>query len=219
MPNVAFENVVKTDIPVRLGALPRGRFQTLVVVALGFTWILDGLEVAMPGAMAAALKGELALDLSDAEIGFASSAYLAGAGSGALFFGWPTDRLGRKKLFFITLALYLVATAATLFSWNFSSFTTCRLVVGAGVGGEYAAVISTIQEMLPARVRDWTDLVINGSFWIGAAGSLVLLDPTFFNPVIGWRVALLIGATISLTIFVMRIWIPESPRWRITHGH
>ncbi len=216
------ENVVETDIPARLDALPWGRFQTLVVVALGVTWILDGLEVSMAGAVAATLKENSALGLSDAEVGSASSAYLAGAVSGALFFGWLTDRLGRKKLFFITLAVYLAATAATAFSWDFWSFATCRLAVGAGIGGEYAAVNSTIQELIPARVRGWTDLVINGSYWIGAAlgaaGSLVLLDPALIDPAIGWRLAFLIGATIGLVIFVLRVWIPESPRWLITHG-
>ena len=216
------ENVVETNIPARLDALPWGRFQTLVVVALGVTWILDGLEVTMAGAVAATLKEDSALGLSDAEIGSASSAYLAGAVAGALFFGWLTDRLGRKKLFFITLAVYLAATAATAFSWDFWSFATCRLLVGAGIGGEYAAVNSTIQELIPARVRGWTELVINGSYWIGAAlgaaGSLVLLDPALFNPAIGWRLAFFIGATIGLVIFVLRTWIPESPRWLITHG-
>ncbi len=216
------ENVVETNIPARLDALPWGRFHTLVVVALGVTWILDGLEVSMAGAVAAALKGDFALGLSDAEIGSASSAYLAGAVAGALFFGWLTDRLGRKKLFFITLSVYLAATAATAFSWDFWSFATFRLLVGAGIGGEYAAVNSTIQELIPARVRGWTDLVINGSYWIGAAlgaaGSLVLLDPALFDPAIGWRLAFFIGATIGLVIFVLRIWIPESPRWLITHG-
>ncbi len=215
-------NIIETDVPARLDALPWGRFQMLVIVALGVTWILDGLEVTMAGAVAARLKDRLALGLSDAEIGFASSAYLAGAVAGALFFGWLTDRLGRKKLFFITLAVYLAATAATAFSWSFWSFTACRLLVGAGIGGEYAAVNSTIQELIPARVRGWTDLVINGSFWIGAAmgagGSLLLLDPKILDPAIGWRAAFLIGAVIGLVIFVMRVWIPESPRWLITHG-
>ena len=176
----------------------------------------------MAGAVAATLKENSALGLSDAEVGSASSAYLAGAVSGALFFGWLTDRLGRKKLFFITLAVYLAATAATAFSWDFWSFATCRLLVGAGIGGEYAAVNSTIQELIPARVRGWTDLVINGSYWIGAAlgaaGSLVLLDPALVDPAIGWRLAFFIGATIGLVIFVLRVWIPESPRWLITHG-
>ena len=141
---------------------------------------------------------------------------------GALFFGWLTDRLGRKKLFFITLAVYLVATAATAFTWNLWSFVVCRFVTGAGIGGEYTAINSTIQELIPARYRGWTDLVINGSFWIGAAlgavGSIVLLDPAVLGGDLGWRAAFLIGAVLGLVIFLMRLWIPESPRWLMTHG-
>ena len=141
---------------------------------------------------------------------------------GALFFGWLTDRLGRKKLFFITLAVYLVATAATAFSWNLWSFALFRFLTGAGIGGEYAAINSAIQELIPARVRGWTDLVINGSFWIGAAlgavGAIVLLDPAVLDPEYGWRLAFLIGAVLALVIFFMRLWLPESPRWLMTHG-
>jgi MFS family permease len=215
-------DIIETDIPARLDALPWGRFHVQVVVALGVTWILDGLEVTMTGALSGVLKESATLGLSNAEIGLAASAYLVGAVSGALFFGWLTDRLGRKKLFFITLTVYLVATAATALSWNFWSFALFRLATGAGIGGEYTAINSTIQELIPARVRGWTDLVINGSFWIGAAigavAAIVLLDPTVMNPAIGWRVAFLIGAVLGLVILVMRLWIPESPRWLMTHG-
>jgi MFS family permease len=141
---------------------------------------------------------------------------------GALFFGWLTDRLGRKKLFFITLAVYLVATAATAGSWDIMSFAAFRFLTGAGIGGEYAAINSTIQELIPARARGWTDLVTNGSFWVGAAGgalgSIVLIDPNVIDPDLGWRLAFLIGASLALIIFFMRLWIPESPRWLITHG-
>jgi len=141
---------------------------------------------------------------------------------GALFFGWLTDRLGRKRLFFITLAVYLVATAATALSWNLASFALFRFFTGAGIGGEYTAINSTIQELVPARYRGWTDLVINGSFWIGtalgAAGSIVLLDPNVLPPDWGWRLAFLIGAVLGLVIFLMRLWLPESPRWLMTHG-
>jgi MFS family permease len=136
--------------------------------------------------------------------------------------GWLTDRLGRKTLFFITLSVYLLATAATAFSWNLTSFLLFRFVTGAGIGGEYAAINSTIQELVPARVRGWTDLVINGSFWIGAAlgalGAVVLLDPAVLDPEHGWRAAFLIGAALALIVFFMRIWLPESPRWLMTHG-
>jgi MFS family permease len=214
--------VVETDIPARLDALPWSRFHTLVVVALGITWILDGLEVTLTGALAGVLKEKSTLGLTNTEIGLASSAYLGGAVLGALFFGWLTDRFGRKKLFFITLAIYLIATAATALSWDIWSFALFRIATGAGIGGETAAVSSTIQELIPARMRGWTDLAINGSFWIGAAigaaGSIVLLDPDAFDPAVGWRLAYLIGALLGLVIFFMRLWIPESPRWLITHG-
>jgi MFS family permease len=214
--------VVETDIPSRLDRLPWGRFQTLVVVALGITWILDGLEVTLVGAVAGALKQSPVLHLSNTEVGLASSAYLAGAVLGAMFFGWLTDRLGRKKLFFITLLVYLAATAATALSWNFWSFALFRFLTGAGIGGEYTAINSTIQELVPARVRGWTDLAINGSFWVGAAmgaaGSIVLLDPSLLPVDMGWRAAFAIGAALSVIILFMRMWLPESPRWLVTHG-
>jgi MFS family permease len=178
--------------------------------------------VTLAGALSGELKDSAALDLSHAQDGLAGSSYLAGAVLGAFFFGWLTDRLGRKKLFTITLAVYLLATAATGLSWNAWSFVLFRFLTGAGIGGEYTAINSTIQELIPARLRGWTDLLINGSFWIGAAmgagGSLILLDPTIINPALGWRLAFLIGATIGLVILLMRIWIPESPRWLVTHG-
>jgi MFS family permease len=219
----AERSIVETDIPARLDRLPWGRFHTLVVAALGITWILDGLEVTLAGSLAGALKASPVLNFSNADVGLAASAYLAGAVGGAMFFGWLTDRLGRKKLFFITLTVYLTATAATAFSWNLASFAFFRFVTGAGIGGEYAAINSTIQELVPARVRGWTDLVINGSFWVGAAlgalGSLVLLDPAVIDPEYGWRLAFLIGALLAVVIFFMRLWLPESPRWLMTHGH
>src|SRR5499427_10112380 len=154
------QQITETDIPARLDRLPWGRFHTLVVAALGITWILDGLEVTLAGSLAGALKQSPSLQFSNTDIGFASSAYVTGAVLGAIFFGWLTDRLGRKKLFFITLAVYLTATAATAFSWNIASFLLFRFLTGAGIGGEYTAINSTIQEFTPARVRGWTDLGI-----------------------------------------------------------
>src|SRR6186997_2282238 len=214
--------IIATDIPARLDRLRWGRFHTLVVVALGITWILDGLEVTLAGAVAPALKQSPLLHFSNAEVGLAASAYLAGAVLGALFFGWLTDRLGRKTLFFITLSVYLLATAATAFSWNLWSFLVFRFITGAGIGGEYAAINSTIQELVPARVRGWTDLVINGSFWVGAAlgalAAIVLLDRAVIDPELGWRAAFLIGALLACIVFFMRLWLPESPRWLMTHG-
>jgi len=214
--------IIETDIPARLDALPFGSFHTLVIVALGITWILDGLEVTLAGALSGELKDSSGLGLSNEQVGLSGSCYLAGAVLGAFFFGWLTDRLGRKRLFTITLSVYLLATAATALSWNFWSFALFRFVTGAGIGGEYTAINSTIQELIPARFRGWTDLAINGSFWLGAAmgagGSIVLLDPHFIDPAFGWRLAFLIGASIGLIIVMMRLWIPESPRWLVTHG-
>jgi len=214
--------IVETDVPARLDRLPWVRFHSLVVAALGITWILDGLEVTLAGSVAATLREPATLALSNTDIGFASSAYVAGAVLGALFFGWLTDRLGRRRLFFITLSVYMVAAAATGLSWNLASFVLFRFLTGAGIGGEYAAINSTIQELIPCRYRGWTDLAINGSFWVGAAlgagGSLLLLDPALFAADIGWRLCFVIGAALSLVIFVMRLWLPESPRWLLTHG-
>ena len=216
------EPVIETDIPARLDRLPWARFHTLVVVALGITWILDGLEVTVAGAISGALKDSPTLRFTNSDIGLGASAYLGGAVLGALFFGWLTDRYGRKMLFFITLAVYMTATIATAFAWNIWSFMLFRFLTGAGIGGEYSAINSTIQELIPARVRGWTDLVINGSFWlgaaIGAAGSIVLLHPGLFDIDTGWRLAFLLGGTLSIVIFFLRLWIPESPRWLITHG-
>src|ERR1700716_4598067 len=215
------DGVIETNIPSRLDSLSWSGFHTRVVLALGITWILDGLEVTLAGALSGALKESPVLRFTNFDVGFANSAYLAGAVLGALGFGWLTDRIGRKKLFFITLALYLTATAATALSWSVASYALFRFLTGAGIGGEYTAINSTIQELVPARYRGWTDLVINGSFWvgaaIGAAGSIVLLDPAIFPPDVGWRFAFLIGALLGLTIFLMRLWLPESPRWLITH--
>jgi MFS family permease len=220
--SVISENVIETDIPARLDALPFGRFHLLVIAALGITWILDGLEVTLAGALSGELKEPGALGLSNMQVGLAGSGYLAGAVLGAFFFGWLTDRWGRKKLFTITLAVYLLATAATGLSWDATSFVVFRFLTGAGIGGEYTAINSTIQELVPARMRGFTDLLINGSFWVGAAigagGSIVLLDPRVIDPAFGWRLAFLIGATVGLVILAMRLWIPESPRWLVTHG-
>ena len=217
------DSVIETSIPARLDALHWGGFHTRVVLALGITWVLDGLEVTLAGALSGALKQSPSLQFSNLDLGIANSAYLAGAVLGALGFGWLTDRIGRKKLFFITLAVYLTATAATALSWDIASYALFRFLTGAGIGGEYTAINSTIQELVPARYRGWTDLVINGSFWIGAAmgagSAIVLLYPTLFGPDLGWRLAYLIGATIGLVVLFMRMWIPESPRWLMIHGH
>jgi len=218
----ANDNVIETSIPARLDSLRWSGFHTRVILALGITWILDGLEVTLAGALSGALKASPILQFSNFDVGLANSAYLAGAVLGALGFGWLTDRIGRKKLFFITLAVYLTATAATALSWNIASYALFRFLTGAGIGGEYTAINSTIQELVPARYRGWTDLVINGSFWLGAAlgasSAIVLLDPAVAGPDMGWRLAYFTGACLGLIVFVMRMWIPESPRWLMIHG-
>jgi MFS family permease len=194
----------------------------LVVAALGITWILDGLEVTLAGSVAAAWRDGESLGLEASQVGLANSAYLAGAVTGALFFGWLTDRLGRKRMFSVTLGLYLLATAGTAFAWDLPSLVVLRFLTGAGIGGEYSAINSAIQELIPARRRGWTDLVINGSFWIGAAlasgATLVVLDPGLFGPDVGWRVAFFAGAAIGAVIIWLRRFIPESPRWLAIHG-
>ncbi len=216
------DRVFETDVPARLDRLPWSRFHWLVVIALGITWILDGLEVTLVGSLSGAIAESPSLHLSGGQIGWSASAYLAGAVGGALLFGWLTDRLGRKKLFSITVAIYAVATVLTGLSWNFWAFAAFRFMTGTGIGGEYAAVNATIQELIPARRRGFTDLVINGSFWLGAAlgagGAVVALNPRIVPPEVGWRAAFVVGGVIGMVVLFLRRWIPESPRWLMTHG-
>jgi MFS family permease len=211
---------LETDIPARLDRLRWSSFHTRVVVALGITWILDGLEVTLAGAVAGAVKDSL--HLTDSLIGLSASAYLAGAVCGALLFGWLADRYGRRPLFFVTLGVYLTATALTGLSWNFAAFAVFRFFTGAGIGGEYSAINSAIQELTPARYRGRTDLLINGSFWLGAAlgsaGVLVLLDPALLPQWLGWRLAFGIGAALGGVILLLRRSLPESPRWLMVNG-
>ncbi len=214
--------VIETDIPARLDRLPWARFHTLVVAALGVTWSLDGLEVTLAGAVSGALKRSPILHFDNAEVGLAASIYLIGLVGGGLLFGWLTDRIGRRPLFFITLAVYILGTAATGLAWNFWTYALFRCLTGCGIGGECAAINSAIQELIPARVRGGTDIAINGSFWLGAvlgaSGSIILLDPAFLPGDYGWRFCFLIGAALGLVILPMRLWLPESPRWLMTHG-
>jgi MFS family permease len=213
---------ISSTVPARLDALPWSRWHWRVVVALGVTWLLDGLEVTVVGSLGAALQRPETLALTAADVGWAGSAYIAGAVLGALYFGRLADRLGRKRLFLITLAVYVVATVLTAFTWNFASFALCRFLTGFGIGGEYAAINSAIDELIPARVRATVNLAINGTFWIGAALgaglSLVLLDPDLIGAEIGWRIAFLLGAVLGIAIFLVRRNLPESPRWLLTHG-
>ncbi len=218
----AAANIIESSVPARLDALAWARFHTLVIVALGITWVLDGLEVTLAGAVSGALKASPSLRLDDAQVGMSASAYLAGAVLGALLFGWLTDRFGRKRLFFVTLGVYVLATAATALSADFAMFAICRFFTGAGIGGEYSAINSAIQELIPARYRGRTDLAINGSFWLGAAigsvGSSVLLQPGVLPLDVGWRAAFAIGALLGIAILFLRGFLPESPRWLLLHG-
>ena len=211
-----------TDIPARLDRLPWSRWHWRVVIALGVAWVLDGLEVTLVGSLGGVLERPDTLGLSAAQIGGAGSLYIGGAVVGALVFGRLADRLGRKKLFLITLAVYTAASFATAFSPGFLFFALCRFLTGVGIGGEYAAINSAIDELVPARVRGRVALAINGSFWVGAALgaglSLVLLDPAVLGPVWGWRAGFALGALLAVAILLVRRDVPESPRWLIAHG-
>ncbi len=214
--------MIESYVPARLDRLPWSSWHWLIVVSLGATWILDGLEVTLAGALGGILTRSETLGLTPARIGASATCYLSGAVLGALLFGYGTDRFGRKKLFFITVAVYLIGTALSAFSWNFWSYALFRAITGAGIGGEYAAVNSAIDELIPARVRGRVDLIINGSYWVGAAlgaaGTLVLLNPNYVPIWLGWRCAFAIGATLGLIVIFFRRWIPESPRWLMIHG-
>jgi MFS family permease len=213
---------IESDVPARLDRLPWTRWHSIIVTALGITWLLDGLETTLGGAFVGILKDPRSLGLSDEQIGVTASMYLAGAVAGALLFGYATDRFGRKKLFFATLGLYVAATAASALSWNFWSFCVFRALTGAGIGGEYAAINSAVDELIPARVRGHADLAINATFWIGAAlgsaGSVVLLHLKSLPPTLSWRFGFGIGAVLGLGVLFLRRHVPESPRWLLTHG-
>lgn len=223
MSSTAELNRIETQVPARMDRLPWSRFHWRVVFGLGLVWILDGLEVTMVGNVAARLTEDgSGIDISAGQIGLAAAIYIVGATLGALFFGQLTDRWGRKKLFLITLAVYIVATVATAFATTPLFFYVTRFFTGAGIGGEYAAINSAIDELIPARVRGRVDLTINGSYWLGsAAGSalaLVLLNTSIFAADLGWRLAFGLGAVLGLTILVVRRHVPESPRWLFIHG-
>lgn len=212
---------IQTDIPFRLDRLPWSRFHLLVVLGLGITWILDGLEVTIVGSLGPALQSPDTLKLSSSDLGSIASCYVAGAVTGALVFGWTTDRFGRRLVFYVTLIVYLAGVTLSAFAWDFWSFACFRMLTGLGIGGEYAAVNSAIDELIPARYRGRVDLIVNGSFWLGAAfGALaapVLLDQKLFAPNLGWRLGFGIGGVIGTSILLLRQFVPESPRWLVTH--
>jgi len=212
--------VVETMIPRRLDRLPWSRWHWLVVVGLGITWILDGFEVTLVGAIASMLTDPDALGLTTQQSASAGTFYLLGAISGALVFGYLTDRLGRKKLFTVTLGIYLLFTVASGLAWSYESFVVFRFLAGAGIGGEYAAINSAIDELIPARVRGRVALAINGSWWVGTAAAAFFSYELHqqLDESIGWRLGFLIGATLAFGIILIRRFIPESPRWLLTHG-
>ena len=214
---------ITTDIPARLDRLPWGAWHWLIVIGLGTVWILDGLEVTIVGSMSDALKPDsTGLGMSNFDVGFAGAIYVAGACVGALFWGEQTDRHGRKKLFMITLGVYLIGTVLTAFSMNPIWYFACRFITGTGIGGEYAAINSAIDELIPARYRGRVDVAINGSFWIGAAGgsllTVLLLNKALIPAEYGWRIAFALGAVLALGVLFVRRNVPESPRWLFIHG-
>ncbi|MTE17922.1 MFS transporter [Streptomyces sp. TRM43335] len=224
MDTAAKTGAVTTSVPARLDRLPWSRWHWMIVIGLGTVWILDGLEVTVVGNIAGRLAEEgSGLPITSAQVtGIAAALYVAGACSGALFFGWLTDRYGRKKLFIITLAVYLGATALTALSFSSWWFFACRFLTGFGIGGEYAAINSAIDELIPSKYRGRIDLIINGSFWLGAVGgsllSIVMLDTDIFAIDVGWRLTFALGVVFGLAILLVRRHVPESPRWQFIHG-
>jgi MFS family permease len=214
---------VESRIPTRMDRLPWARWHWLVIMALGITWILDGLEVTIVGNIAGVLAEPVSgLNLTEAQVGLAGGIYIAGACTGALFFSYLTDRFGRKRLFLITLGVYLIFSFLTAFSWSFWSFVFFRFMAGTGIGGEYSAIYSAVDELIPARFRGQVALAISGSYWIGAmlgsALAIFLLNPNFIDQYYGWRVAFWLGAFLGICVLLIRRYVPESPRWLLTHG-
>jgi MFS family permease len=221
-PNRNAQTALETDIPARLDRLPWSRFHTLLVMALGVTWVLDGLEVTIVGVIGPMLEEPGALGLTAGQIGVSQTLYLAGAIGGALLFGHLSDRLGRKRLFTVTLLIYLAGVGLSALAWNFASFALFRLITGMAIGGEYSAINSAIDELIPARIRGQVDLAINSTFWAGAiAGGIAgifLLDPNLLPIWLGWRLSFGLGAVLAGAMIIVRHFVPESPRWLLTHG-
>ncbi|WP_029114379.1 MFS transporter [Mycobacterium sp. URHB0044] len=219
------EGAIRSLIPARIDRLPWSAFHTRMVVALGVAWILDGLEITVASAVAETLTQPETLGLSSAAVGLLATVYLAGEVVGALFFGRLSDKLGRRNLFMVTLGVYLAGSGLTALTlgngagWLAFLYVT-RFIAGMGIGGEYAAINSAIDELIPARFRGRVDIAINGTYWAGAV--LGTLGTFLFLRVIdlslGWRLAFLIGPVLGLVILVVRRNLPESPRWQVMNG-
>ncbi len=213
---------IQTDIPQRMDRLPWSSWHARIIMALGTSWLLDGLEVTLVGSLSGILESRAGLGLSDQQVTAAATTYLIGAVLGALLFGYLTDRLGRRKLFLVTLTTYSLATVASAFSWGFGPFAVFRFLTGIGIGGEYAAINSAVDELIPGKVRGVTDLIVNGTFWVGATvGGFVamfLLAGHGLAPDRGWRYAFGIGGVLGLGVLILRLFVPESPRWLMLRG-
>jgi MFS family permease len=217
------EKTIETDVPARMDRLPWSKWHVRIITALGVSWLLDGLEVTLVGSLSGILESKQGLSLTDSQVTGAATTYLAGAVIGAILFGWLTDRLGRKKLFLITLATYSLATVGSAFSHGLLWFSVCRFMTGLGIGGEYAAINSAVDELIPGKVRGTVDLVVNGTFWVGASlgalAAMFLLGNHGVPPDMGWRYAFGIGGTLGLLVLLLRLQVPESPRWLMLRGH
>ena len=216
---------IRSMIPARIDRLPWSPFHTRMVIALGVAWILDGLEITVASAVVDTLTEEDTLGLSSTAAGLIATVYLLGEVVGALFFGRLSDKLGRKKLFVVTLAVYLIGSGLTAFTLGNSAFWIgflylTRFISGMGIGGEYAAINSAIDELIPAKYRGRVDIAVNGTYWagaiIGTLGTYIFLNE--LDPGWGWRVAFLLGPVLGLVIIFVRRHLPESPRWQVMHG-
>src|SRR5947199_3454675 len=215
--------VIRSLVPARMDRLPWASFHSRLVIALGVAWVLDGLEITIASLVGPVLQSEHTLHLSSVDVGRAASVYLVGEVAGALFFGYLSDRLGRRKLFIVTLGLYLIANGLTAFAFSYAVFVFFRFFAGAGIGWEYAAINAAIDELIPAPCRGHTDLATNGTYWlgamIGALGEYVLLNPRILPIDLGWRIGLFVGPLIGVLIWRLRGALPESPRWLLMHGY
>jgi MFS family permease len=215
-------NEIESAVPARMDRLPWSGWHARIIIALGTSWLLDGLEVTLVGSLSGVLESHNGLSLTDQQVTSMATVYLAGAVIGALLFGHLTDRFGRKKLFLVTLATYSLATLSTAFSAGLVGFAVCRFFTGVGIGGEYAAINSAVDELIPGKVRGTVDLLVNGTFWLGATigslSALFLLGSHGPPPTLGWRLAFGIGGTLGLAVLLLRLAVPESPRWLMLRG-